>query len=127
MAVDFEAGSGQRISYAVDPDWNDLTALSISCWVNVESDANINFLSKWSFSPDDKSFLLHYSTGSNGWRVEWIDPSSASDSVVVSETAPQNAGWTHLATTWATTTRNLYVNGAAGTADTTSRLSLIHI
>jgi hypothetical protein len=128
MSVQFTAASSQDVEFAHSTDFDDWTAMTVSAWVYADalSGSNRNVLTRWKYNDPSRArnWLLMYQSGGNQWWTAWAYDDTENNDAVTNNANVSTGEWIHLCSTWATTTRNLYVDGTAGTADTNSRTSI---
>ena len=129
MAIQFTASSSERIRYDVDAAHNEfdsLTALTVVSWVYADalSGSNRNIVSKWDFGAGNKSFVLVYSNSSSKYLWEVVRNDEGHTDAMFGPDTDAVDQWQHVSGRWSTTTRDCWVDGAAGTANTISRTAV---
>lgn len=118
-AATFEAGSSQYLSLADNATMSLTGAITISCWVNLESLAERTFVAKWNESGNqrayrlwvDSSNKLSFSVSSNGTAV----------TTVTGATSLATNTWYHVVGRYIPSKRlEVFINGATDATNTTS-------
>jgi hypothetical protein len=126
VGLDF-IGVNEYVNIDLGTDLDNMTAMTVSARVKVDrNDISMNIISKWNYAvPQDLGWTLHHSSVSSSWRVEWAyDDTNNTDSITAGPSPIVAQNWYHVAAVWAPTSRNLYIDGDPGTANTNTRTSI---
>lgn len=125
MAVDFDSANSQRLTFDPGTDFDNMTAITVAIWVSSSTyAAGFPVFTKWHYS-SDRGWLIGYSSivSKYIWEVAYDDTEST-DLVQPTTTQTTTDIWYHVVGIWTTTSRNIYVDGAAGTANTASHSTI---